>query len=117
MDEAEPITYHRDALSGPELQRVVDDILAGLRNAEDLDALAASAGLTADDVRTMSVRISESESSIDPATAFILVHLAGGAVSAAGGGAATVFWKKVVLPRVRQRKGGDAIGEEEPDAE
>ncbi len=116
MNETSLISHDRGRLSGPELQQVVDDVLVDLRAAGDLDALAASTGLTATDVLAMTVRVSESESSIDPITAFILVHLAGGAASAAGGGGAALFWKKVVVPRVRKAKGGDAIGEERTEA-
>lgn len=116
MDDTKLIAHDRGRLTGPELQQVVDDVLADLRAAKDLDVLAGSTGLTAADVRAMTVKVSESESSIDPVTAFILVHLAGGALSAAGGGGAALFWKKVIVPRVRKAKGGDAIGEERTEA-
>jgi len=115
MSEPNEVCYDRGTLGAPQLQRVVDELLNELRGAEDLEALAASAGITADDVRAMRVEIRESEANIAPALAFIVVHLAGGAVSAAGGGGATLFWKKVILPRVRKAKRGDAIGNERAD--
>ncbi len=97
------------------LQRIVDGLLDELRNAEDLDALAASAGITPDDVRAMRVQITEAEAGIDPALSFIVVHLADGGLSAAGGAGAKLFWKKVILPRVRKAKRSDAIGDERAD--
>lgn len=115
MNEPDTIHYGRGRLSAPELQKVVDELLNDLRDAEDLDALAASAGITADNVRTMSVEITESEAGIDPTLSFIIVQLAGGGLSAAGGGGATLFWKKVILPRVRKAKRSDAIGDERAD--
>ena len=115
MSEPNEVCYDRGTLGAPQLQRVVDELLNELRGAEDLEALAASAGITADDVRAMRVEIRESEANIAPALAFIVVHLAGSAVSAAGGGGATLFWKKVILPRVRKAKRGDAIGNERAD--
>jgi hypothetical protein len=36
-------------------------------------------------------------------------------VSAAGGGGARLFWKKVILPRVRKARRSDAIGDERVD--
>ena len=71
-----------------------------------------SAGLTAEDVHALKVEVDESKSGIDPATAFILIHLAGGAVSAAGAAGAKLFWSKVILPRVRKAKRADAIGDQ-----
>jgi hypothetical protein len=117
MEEDTRVAHDRGQLSAPELQQIVNDVLAELRSEPGLAELAKSAGLSVADVQTLTVEVSESHSPIDPVTAFILVHLASGAVSAAGGGGATVFWKKVILPRVRKRKGGDAIGEARPDAD
>ena len=76
-----------------------------------------TAGITADEMRTMRVQITESEAGIDPTLSFIVVHLAGGGVSAAGGAGATLFWKKVILPRVRKASASrsDAIGDERAD--
>jgi hypothetical protein len=115
MSEPNEVCYDRGTLSAPELQRVVDELLSELRDAEDLDALAASAGITANDVRAMRLEITESEASIAPALAFIVVHFAGGGLSVAGGAATKSFWKKVILPRVRKAKRSDAIGNERAD--
>jgi hypothetical protein len=115
MSEPDTIHYDRGRLSAPELQRIVDELLNVLSDAEDLDALAASAGITAEDVRAMRVQITEAEAGIDPALSFIVVHLVGGGLSAAGGAGAKSFWKKVILPRVRKAKRSDAIGDERAD--
>jgi hypothetical protein len=115
MNGQNEICYDRGTLSAPELQKVVDELLGELRDAEDLDTLAASAGITADDVRAMRVEIAESEANIAPALAFIVIHFAAGGLSAAGDGGAKLFWKKVILPRVRKAKRGDAIGDERAD--
>lgn len=117
MNETDTLRYERGTLTGPELQKAVDDVLTELRRSDDLETIAASAGMTADEVRALRVEITESESGIAEILAFILVHLAGGAVSAAGGAGTAVFWKKVLLPRVRKAKRSDAIGKEHPDAE
>jgi len=110
MEPLVTIEHERGTLSGPELEHVVRLVLDELRTADDLDTLAASAGLKAEDVREISVEVEESEAGIDPVIAYILIHLAGGALSAAGGAGAKLFWSKVILPRVRKAKRADAIG-------
>jgi hypothetical protein len=113
--EQQTLRYQRGSLTGPELQVVVNEVLAELREAPDLDAIAAEGGLTAADVAELRVDVEESGSAIDPFTAFILLHLAGGAVSAVGGLGAKQFVEKVLLPRVRKKRAGDAVGEPRED--
>jgi len=112
MEPRVSVAHDRGTLSGPELQLAVDAVLEEIRAAKDLHALAESVGLTAEDVCAMTVEIDESKEGIDPVLAYILIHLAGGAVSAAGGAGATLFWKKIILPRLRRAKRVDAIGNE-----
>lgn len=117
MPDTKPLEYERGTLSAAEVQQAVDEVLEELRAAPDLDALAESAGITALDVRSLTVEVKETGAGVAPLAilVFIAVHAAGGAASAAGGAGATVFFKKVILPRVRKAKRADAIGEEQTD--
>jgi hypothetical protein len=98
---------HGDA-SAVELQAVVDEVLAELRDqASEAAEQAQRAGLDAEAVAAASINVREEQQGLDPLATTILVTIAPGL----GSHMAIQLWDQVIWPRLRRRLGAKALRE------
>lgn len=113
MSGDEELVYARGEMSVEEIQSAISQFWQILDNAGDpaLEAALRDAHLDraalADVNSGDAISVRAGSSGVDPITAVILVTLAPSANMIIKD-----LWRKIVLPRIRQRWGEDAIGEE-----
>lgn len=113
MSAAEEFVYTRGGLSVDEIQGEIVQFWQILDSpgSPALDDQLSAAGLDratlADVNRENAIIVRAGTSGVDPTTAVLLVSLAPSANRIIKD-----LWKKIVLPRIRERWGDDAIGEE-----
>jgi hypothetical protein len=108
--------FRRGDASADQLQEVVDQVLAELKEPDSEAARAArAAGLERPDLAGAEVQVREGQQGAEPVLTTILV----GIIISAGSKVAESLWKDVIWPRIRRRLGWTAVKEEvaEPGGE
>jgi hypothetical protein len=94
-----------------EVQAVVDDVLAELRDpASESARLAREAGFEPADAAGAQVSVGEEGQGIEPTTTILV-----GIAASFGGEVAKTLWREVIWPRVRRKLGINAVGPERED--
>ena len=92
-----------------ELQAVVDEVLAELRDeTSEAAEQARQAGLAPDAIAATSVTVREEQQGLDPLATTILV----GITVEVGSHVAKQLWDQILWPRLRRRLGAKAVGEQ-----
>ncbi len=113
MARAGEFTYARGELSVDQLQAEIAEFWQALDNlgTSDLEAELSAAGLDRTALvgfdRESAITVRAVTSGVDTTTAVLLVSLAPSANLIIKD-----LWEEVVLPRIKRRRGDDAIGEE-----
>jgi len=113
MSGAENLFYARGELSVGQIEAEIVRFWQDLDESSNIaleakqSAVGLDRGALASIDRENAITVRASTSGVDPTTAVLLVSLAPSANLIIKD-----LWEKVVLPRIRQRSGADAIGEE-----
>jgi hypothetical protein len=110
MSDSQELTYTANVTTD-ELDRVTDELWASLQRADSaLAKEAVSEGISLSNLagisRTQAITFSHSSAGFGPETTAIVVALAPVAA-----GIVRDLWEKIILPRLRQRLGHDALKE------
>jgi hypothetical protein len=101
------LRFERGQASVREVQEVVDQVLAELRDPDSESAkLAREAGLDPEQLASAQVTVSEEGAKVDPVTATILITIAAPITVHI----ATKFWDDVIWKRLVPPHGGKAVG-------
>jgi hypothetical protein len=104
-------SYEAGALSAKKLQEEIDRVLREIRTTSRLDAEIAAAGLNREELARIEespVLVSSTAAGIDPSVITISIVF----ISALSPRILENLWGKILLPRIKQRFGNDAIGAE-----
>jgi hypothetical protein len=106
---ASELRFHYGQATAAELQAVVDEILAELRDptSEAADR-ARRADLDPQALASSEISVREEQQGFEPISTTILVGIATGV----GTHIATKFWDEVIWPRLRRDLGAKAVGDE-----
>lgn len=101
--------FRRGDASADELQQVVDEVLAELKDPESEAASTAQrAGIDSVELLGVQVSVSEGQQGAEPVLTTILVGILVSATSKV----AESLWKDVIWPRIRRRLGWTAVKDE-----
>jgi len=101
--------FRYDQASAAELQAVVDEVLAELRDpTSEAVSQARLVDLNPQVLANSQVGIREEKQGFEPISTTILVSI----VTGAGTHIATKFWDEVIWPRLRKSLGAKAVGDE-----
>ena len=103
-------SYERGALSAEALQMMINEIWREMRTSPQLEAEITAAGFnreTLPQAEESPITVHAEASGVDPTVKVLTVTFA-----ASGGQVFKDLWATIILPRIRQRLGDDAIGVE-----
>jgi hypothetical protein len=109
VSEPEPLVYRQGELSVEEIREEVDRVWEELRSSEAVRREAAAAGVDVEQLDTGAAR-----APIDVAArgaGFGVIEI----LVVAAGVVARDLWKEVILPRIKERFGADAVREAADD--
>jgi hypothetical protein len=105
------LRFARGQAGAEELQRVVDEVIAELGEADSESAqLARATQLDVDELAATRVTIQEDRQGVEPVSTTIVVSIVSGVATHIVG----QFWDYVVWPRLKRRLGAMAVGPKKP---
>src|ERR1043166_5610135 len=111
--ETVELRYQSSKITDEELSKELDRLWSQLQDPNSsLSEKALGAGIEAAEVealrgkqRSEVITVDRDQAKFDPLTAAILIKI----VIPVGGAVAVTLWNKVIVPRIWQEKGGDAL--------